>query len=677
MGFVYASVLYYRDNSFGKQSKITNKGLGLIRFLTSTIICLLLLSPVIKNTTTEIEPPIVILAQDNSVSIGEGMDTKQNLKYQKDIELLKQQLAKDYDLKVYSFGAAVNEGIDFSYTDKATNISGFMHEMYDLYNNQNIGTIIWASDGIYNQGSNPIYSGKKLNTPFFSIALGDTIQKKDLILKKIYNNQITYLGDQFNVQVDIAAINCNSSTTKMIIYNNGKRLLEKIIRIDKNDFFISQEITLDANKSGVQKYTIRLSTIGGESTKENNSKNFYIDVLDARQKILLLAESPHPDIAAIKRTIINNKNYEVEINYADDLTENIAEFDFVVLHQLPSSRNAISDVMTILRTQKIPHLFVTGSLTNLPNLNKSQSLLSITGNGAQTNDAEGILNPNFNTFTLSDKIKELITQLPPITTPFANFKAKANVTTMLSQRIGAINTGYPLLIFGEDQGIKKGILAGEGIWKWRIFDYVKHQSNDLFDELMGKIIQYLSTKEDKRKFRAFIGNTLYNENESIIIDAELYNNNYERINTPESRLVITNGKGEEFPFTFSKTEFSYILNVGRLPEGSYKFEASTVFNGKKLKAGGAFSVKSIQLEVFETTANHQLLHLISANNGGQVIYPHQLSELPNLIAAKGVAKPVLYDSIKTLSIIHLKWIFFCVLSLLSIEWFLRRYFGSY
>ncbi|BDS14509.1 hypothetical protein [Aureispira anguillae] len=677
VGILYATALYYRDQSFGEQSQKLNRLLGGIRFGTVTIICLLLLSPVIKRTITQTEQPIVVLAQDNSESIGRSMSEEARQKYQKDMDLLKQQLASNYDLKTYSFGAETREGIDHSYTDQATNIASFMQEMYDLYSNQNIGTVIWASDGIYNQGSNPIYLGNKLNTPIFSIALGDTIPKKDLILKKVYNNQITYLGDRFNVQIDLAAINCSATTTKLVISKGGKKIQEKIISLENNDFFATEEITLEATSSGVQKYTVSLSAIEGEATTANNSKNFYIDVLDARQKILLLAESPHPDMAAFKRTIKNNKNYEVEIKYADDFSESVTAYDFVILHQLPSARNGIPDILTTIRTKKIPHLFVVGTLTNLPNLNQSQGLIAINSRGNQTNDTEGILEPTFNLFTLDDKVKDLIAQLPPVTTPFADFKAKADATVMMRQRIGSINMDYPLVIVGEEQGIKKGILTGEGIWKWRIFDYVQNQSHELFDELFGKVIQYLSTKEDKRKFRAFASNTLYNENESIVVDAELYNNNYERINTPEARLVITNDKGEKFPFTFNKTESSYELNAGRLPEGSYQFEASTVFNGEELKSGGAFSVKAIQLEIFESTANHQLLNLISSKNGGTVIGPNELLKLPELIKTKGFAKPVLYDTIKTRSLIHLKWIFFLLLGLLTLEWFLRRYFGSY
>lgn len=676
-GIAYAAALYYRDQSFGEQSARLNKLLGSFRFLTVAIICFLLLSPVMKRTTTQTQAPIVVLAQDNSESVGRSMSEEQRKKYQQDMEALRATLSEQYDLKTYSFGSEISPEIDYKFDAPATNIAALFQDIYDLYSNQNIGTIIWASDGIYNQGSNPLYLSNKLNTPVFSIALGDTVPKKDLVLKKVYNNQITYLGDRFNVQIDVAAINCGSEATKLVIYKGKRKLKERLINIDNNDFFTTEEITLEANASGIQKYTVSLTPVGGEATKANNSKNFYIDVLDARQKILLLAESPHPDMAAFKRTIQSNKNYDVAIHYADDFSEAVKEYDFVILHQLPSTRNSISPLLNTLKLEKIPHLFVVGTQTNLNKLNQAQNLLSIQGRGNQTNDTEPVLVPSFNTFTVEEELKELIAQFPPVTTPFADYKAKADAEILLEQRISSIKTEYPLLLFGEEQGIKRGVLAGEGIWKWRIFDFIQHQSHEQFDALLGKVIQYLSTKEDKRRFRAFVSNTLYNENENISIDAELYNSNYERINTPEARVVITNEKGEKFPFTFNKTASSYTLNAGRLPEGSYKFEASTVFNGEELKSGGAFSVKSIQLEVFESTANHQLLHLISQKNGGEVVAPSNLSKLPEMIDAKGFAKPVLYDTTKTRSLIHLKWIFFLLLALLSLEWFLRRYFGSY
>lgn len=677
VGLIYAAALYYKDNRFGEQTQRLNWILGTLRFLSVTIICLLLLDPVMRATMTEQKDPIVILAQDNSASITEAMDSSELKAYRQKMQALQQSLDEKYDLKVYSFGQEVRSELDYSFTDKLTNISQFVEEIYDMYSNQNLGTVIMASDGIYNQGNNPIYAASKLNVPIFTIALGDTVPKKDLVLKKVYNNQIAYLGDQFTIQVDIAAINCGGNPSKLRVTKGNRVLKEKVVNIDNNDFFTTEEMILDADAAGVQRYTVSLSPVNGEVTAENNVKTVYIDVLDARQKILLLAESPHPDIAAFRRTIKANKNYEVEIEYADKLEASVAGYDFVVLHQLPSKRNTITEVLNTIKTQKIPHWFVVGTQSDLGAFNQAQSLVTINGRLTQTNDVEGVLNPDFNAFTLNEKLGENIYKFPPVTTPFGDFRARADAQLLLSQKIGSVQTQYPLLALGEEQGVKMGVLCGEGIWKWRIFDYVQHQSFDLFDELVGKVIQFLSVKDDKRRFRAFASSNLYTENDQIIVDAELYNENYERVNDPDAFLEITNAKGEKFPFTFNKKGKSYSLNANVFPEGEYRFEARTNYNGEEFKTGGQFSVQSIQLEVFETTADHQLLNLLSTKNAGAMLYPANLEELEKMIDAKGVAKPLLFDTVKTRSLIHLKWIFFLIMGLLSLEWFMRRYFGAY
>ncbi len=677
VGLLYALGMYYKDSRFGEQTKKLNPILGGLRFLTVTIICLLLLDPVMRATVTEKKAPIVVLAQDNSESLLNSMDSVKRKAYKEKMESLRQQLAAKYDLKVYSFGGEVREGLEYSYNDKSTDIAKFLEEMYDVYSNQNLGAVIMATDGIYNQGNNPIYIGAKLNVPIFSIALGDTIPKKDLVLKKVYNNQIAYLGDKFTIQVDVAAINCPKTATRLTVSRGGRTLHESTINIDDSDFFTTREIILDADVAGVQRYTVAVSSVSGEVTTANNVKDIYVDVLDARQRILLLAESPHPDIAALRRMITANKNYEVEIAYAGKLKDNVAKYDFVVMHQLPSKKSPVTDVINTLKTQKIPHWYIVGSLTDLAALNQAQSVMSINGRLNQTNDVEGVLNPNFKSFTLNQKLADNIYKFPPLTTPFGGFKVRADAEVLLTQKIGTVNTGFPLLAMGEERGVKLAVLGGEGIWKWRIFDHMQRKNFDLFDELAGKIIQYLGTKEDKRRFRAFAGSNLYNENEKIVIDAELYNDNYERINEPDAMLEITNEAGKKFPYTFNRTSNAYSLNAGMFPAGIYKFEAKTNHKGEILKAGGQFTVQSIQLEVFETTADHRLLNLISTKNGGEVVYPENMEKLVEMINAKGLAKPMLYDTVKTQSLIHLKWIFFLLLLLLTAEWFMRRYFGAY
>ncbi len=682
LGAAYALVLYFRDKTFHEQSERLNWILGAVRFITVTLLSLLLLSPLLKSVITESKKPVIILAQDQSESIGAEMnDQARATTYRQSFENLAQELARDYEVQQYSFGSEVREGVDFSFHDKVTNISKLMTNVYDLYSNQNLGAIILATDGIYNEGSNPLYLNTQLTAPIYTVALGDTTVKKDIVLKRVFYNKIAYLGDKFTVQVDISAQNNAGVNTNLSVYkvegNNNRRLQQLPISIDRNDFFTTREIVLDANQSGVQRFRVVVEPVSGEASNANNSKDIFVDVLDARQKILIVANSPHPDVTALRQSINANKNYQVELAYANDIQVNVADFDFVILHQLPSRINNISGVLNTLRNQRIPRLFIAGMQTNFSQLNQVQSLMTIQANGNSSNDVQARPVPGFNNFTLSEELLQDLPNFPPLTSPFGEFQAAPDAAVLLTQRIGKVDTKFPLLALGEEAGVKVGVLAGEGIWKWRLFDFLQNQNHEIFDELLGKSVQFLSLKEDKRKFRVTPVKNIFNENEQVLFDAELYNDNYELINDPDARIIITNSDGKDFDFTFNKSGRAYTLNAGIFPVGNYTFRAAVTNAGQNLTATGQFSVQPVQLELFETTANHNLLRLLSEQYGGAMVYPNNIEQITELIKNKGTVKPVIYETAKTRAVINLKWIFFLLLFLLTGEWFLRRYFGAY
>jgi hypothetical protein len=681
LGLGYSLVLYFRDTTFGEQSRFLNGGLGALRFTVVTLLAVLLLSPLLKSITTETKKPVVILAQDQSESIAAGMDQEAMSAYRSAFEELSRRLGNEYELQQYAFSGDVRDEIDFEFTGKVTNISKLLTTVFDLYSNQNLGAVIVATDGIYNEGSNPVYVGTRLSAPIFTVALGDTTQKRDLTIRRIFHNRIAYLGDKFSVQIDIAAQNCSGVNSNLSIYKvegGTNRLLQQLpVNIDRNDFFSTREVILDADQSGVQRFRITLSPAPGEATTANNSKDIFIDVLDARQKILLLANSPHPDLSAIRQSIGTNKNYQVDIGYINDLKVKISDYNFVIMHQLPSRTNDAAAALNVLEQNKIPRLFIVGSQTNFPRFNQVQSLISIRSDGRNTNEVQGTVAGGFNLFTVGERVDQQLSTFPPLTAPFGEFDLQAGAQTLLYQRIGKIDTRFPLLLLGEPRGIREGVLCAEGIWKWRLFDFLQHRNHDIFDELLGKTVQYVSLKEDKRKFRVNLSKNIFNENEPIVFDAELYNDNYEQINDPDVSMVITSGDGREFNFVFNKTNRAYSLNAGILPVGNYTFRASVFFNAQNLTYAGQFSVQPIQLELYETTADHNLLQLLSEKYGGAMVYPDQTASIADLIKERGTVKPVIYQTAKTRLVINLKWIFFLLLGLLSVEWFFRRYFGGY
>lgn len=681
LGAGYAALLYFKDKTFTEQYPNLPKWLAALRFLAVTLIAILLLQPLLKTVIEDVKKPTVVLALDQSESVGavlkgDTLETFRNI-----WEQAKNNLAEKYAVEEYAFGDEVRQPVDFQFTDKVTDVSKAVSLVSDLYAGQNLGALVIATDGIYNQGSNPLYLADKLNAPVYTIGLGDTMIRKDLVLKRVFHNKIAYLGDRFSVQVDVSARNCAGSSTNLTISkvdeSGTSKLIQETIQIRNNDYFETREYVLEADKAGVQRYQVSLSTVNGEASRSNNYREFYVEVLDARQKILIVGNSPHPDMSAIRQSLESNRNYEVTTELIRNINKvNVAEYDFVILHNLPSRTNDGSAVLNIAEQRKIPTMFIVGTQTNLARFNQVQPVLSIQGNTANPNDVQAAINDGFNLYTLDEQLRKQLPQFNPLVAPFGEFSLKGGATVLLNQRIGKVDTKFPLLAFGQDGERKVVVLAAEGLWRWRLFDFLQNQNHDIFDEVVGKAVQYATVKADKRRFRISVAKNIFNENEPVTLDAELYNESYELVNEPDVSLTIINEEGREFNYTFDKTTNGYTLEAGVFPVGNYRFNGRVNFNGQNLTYNGKFSVQPIQLELYETTADHGLLRRLASDHGGSFYDAGRLDALTEELLQKDL-KPVVFASTRTRSVIHLKWIFFLLLGLLSMEWFLRRYHGGY
>lgn len=681
LGVVYALALYFKDNKFTESPRWSTWILGFLRFLAVSGIAILLLSPLVRSITEDIKQPIVVLAEDGSQSIIANLSDEEIEAKKQEINTISDQLSEKYEVKRLVIGDQIENGGVDSFGYKVTNLSESLEFIYDNYGDQNLGAIILSTDGIYNEGKNPLYANVNLTSPLYVVAQGDTTIKKDISIKNVFNNKIAYLGDKFSIQVDIAAKNCNGKSTNLSVSRtdngNTKRLKSENLKINKGDYFTTKEIILDADKVGLNKYRIALTPVDGELTNANNYKDIFIEVLDARQKILLLAHGVHPDLSAMKSIITSNKNYEVDIHFPEDTDLNINKYDLIVMHNLPSDKYPIAVELSNISKKRIPRLFVVGAQTSLSGINKVQDNIKVAGNSASLEDIQADVVSTFNSYTVDDQLGANLKGFPPLIAPFGQYTSPSGSNVLLTQNIKKIETNYPLLSFKDQSGLKTGVWVGEGIWKWRLFDYLQNENYDVVTSVVNKAIQFLSTKEDKRKFRVSASKNLYKENEQIAFDAQLYNDNYEMINEPDVFVTLINQDKKEYKYTYSRTSNYYTLSAGMLPAGRYSYVAKVNYSGEALEQKGSFSVQNIQLELYDLTARHDLLRALTDKYGGEVFISGQSNGLANKILTNSKIKPVVYQSSDTKFVINFKWLFGLLMLLLSIEWFLRRYMGSY
>jgi len=115
-----------------------------------------------QRKTEIIDKPLIIFAQDNSLSI---VLSKDSAFYRNDypdlVRKLQENLGKTYDVSMLSFGDRIAPELKTSFSEKITDISSVMEEVNTRYSNRNIGALIIATDGIFNRGSNPFYAAQR------------------------------------------------------------------------------------------------------------------------------------------------------------------------------------------------------------------------------------------------------------------------------------------------------------------------------------------------------------------------------------------------------------------------------------------------------------------------------------------------------------------------------------
>lgn len=675
LGALYAGILYYRErhNEFRNSVRYL---LAAVRFLVVSFLAFLLLAPLVKKQSHESEKPVVIFAQDFSASILQSKDSSfYKTEYLQQLNTVANEMSPDYSVDYIGFGDRIKADTNHSFDGQMTDMGAVMKYVKETYENRNLGALVIASDGIVNHGRDPIYQSRDMNFPMHTVAMGDTTQKLDVKVAAIRNNDIAYKGNRFPMEVDLKAQNTKNLTASLSIYRDDEELERQQVKITSGNWQKTLHFTFEAKEEGVREFQIQIRPLEGETNTANNSRKVYVEVLENRQRILILGRNPHPDLAAIDQAISNNPNYETEVAVLSNFQGKAHAFNLVIMHNLPDGGSRANKILSQLGSNEIPIWFVVGRETNINRLNQYGSDLNVRVRKKAFEEVNGMLNERFTLFQLPRDEKGLLPSLPPLEGPFGDYKAVDESRILAYRKIGNVVTSAPLWAFAKDSKKKYAATFGEGIWRWRVYNFLENENHEFVDQLIRKSVKYLVVKADKSRFR-LESQARFAEYEKISFDAELYNESYELVNEPEVKLEIIDSKGKEYPYVMSREGESYSLNIDKLPPGSYRYRANVKLGGEQFEKKGGFVVEDINLESMNTVANHHLLYRLADEHNGQMINPRQLNEIPKILDNSDL-KPVVYSVKKYVEWIQIRWFLIVIIALLSLEWLVRKLNGAF
>lgn len=674
-GLGYAAIQYFRTKH--PWSRGMNTLLFSIRAVLAFFLAFLLLGPIVKQISNLYEKPAYIVLHDNSSSVGEATDslTRSTL-HQKLSET--QSILEDngYDSEIHTLTDDNVSSIE--YAANTSDINGALRRIANRYEGKNIAGVILVSDGIYNAGLSPLYSN--YNFPIHTLGIGDTTVRADIALKNIAYNKIAYQGNKFPLRAEVQVKNISAASITATLLKRGK-----VVEKQTKRFIPGQLLTFDfqplADEQGIQKYDIQIQPRPEEYNTKNNRSSVFVEVVEGRKKILCVAAAPHPDIKALREVITKNSNYEFILHIPDVSQQQASamtpeNIDLAIFHQSPDLRGKTRSIFESFMKSKSSVWVILGHQTDLRQLARYNLALQFESPPREYDEVTPVVNPALTNFSISAEASSAFASFPPASVHFGKMQVRAGVSTVLFQKVGSITTEKPLMILSDEDTKKVGLMLGEGLWRWRMNEFDRTENTVYFDEVFGKLIQFLSTTDDKRKFRSYPVRQEFSDTEPVVFESQVYNDIFEPVFGNAVEIDVTHEDGQRTNYNYVISPGNTRYQIGGLKEGVYRYRSSTVLNGKTESVRGEFAVVERQAELQNLTADFDLLRKLSQNTGGKFYSASRVETLQSDLR-KTEATSVIHTEETYDSLINLKWVFWLFLVLITAEWGLRKFYGSY
>jgi hypothetical protein len=668
---------FYRGNAWIKTQSVTvQRVLPLLRGLGLFFLMVLLLKITLLLQQAEVERPALITLFDNSSSIKRFKDSASIAqKFEQLKNEINQRFGGRYDLYFYSIGKGLREGGEIGLNEDQSNHELAFKYLAEQFLNRNVGAVLFASDGNYNSGDNPCYAAEQLSlTPIITLGVGDTTPKRDQIIGNLYHNDVVFLNDVFPLEVDLEAYKIKNTKAVVRLTNNGKILEQKTVNYGQAESSFQQlKFQVTAERTGFQAYTVSVEYLDGEYSKSNNTKTCYVEVIDTKNSIFFLASSPHPDLSAMRAAAETHENYEIQFLTPQELVQKNQQPDLLIWHgpNLPNDQKAFD----FIKQNKLPVLFIIpGNVSN--GTIKGLALFNLSNQKGALDEVQGASNPGFSSFELSEDALKAVELFPPLLAKFGNIAPNGDFETLLYQKIGNTVKKEPMFYFNKRGNINHGLIFGEGLWKWRLVDYMKNKNHHQFNEIFLKAYTYLLIKREGMGLSVQFDKR-FSKNDRITVNANFYNASLEPITTPKISLVLNDNNGKKYAHQFNILNNGYTLDLGSLSPGKYHWKARTRHQSKDYSKEGDFLVEDISLERSVNAANHGVLKQLAKQSAGNYYPITDYSKALDSLEKRSDITSIERITTEFWDLVDSWFLLLLIALCFFVEWFLKRYFGAY
>lgn len=658
-----AIVLYQYYYKSKRNSKL-NGILSFLRFLALFGVFLLLVNPKFTKNEYILEKANLVLLLDNSSSINTSAE-KDGLSGIAQALKSSAEIQESFKFNAYSFGRFLNNSDSLSHSEKVTNISRALSTINDIYSKESTAVVL-VTDGNQTLGEDYEFYGSTQQLPIYPVVVGDTTQYSDIRIDQINTNKYAFLKNKFPVEMYIAYQGQGSVSTLLTVSVEGQTVYREQLKLSSDASTKIVNTLIEASSVGVKEVKVKVTALNNEKNLANNERIRAIEVIDEKTNIAIISELIHPDIGAIKKSIESNQQRSVSIKKPGIQLEDLEEVDLFILYQ---PRPSFRGIYKYITDKGASRFTITGTQTDWNFLNDIQSSFNKSSYN-QNEELSPILNSGFSVFDASEFSIE---DFPPLEGHLGEILITRSFETILGQKIKGVVIDEPLLSIINNNTEREAALFAENIWKWRAQTFRNDQDFKKFDDLMSKIILYLSISEPKSRLTLDYQNTyegigdasisasyfdeafLFNKDTSITLTLKSADNNATR----EIPMLLMSGY--------------YKADLSNLPPGKYNFTVAVA--NENISKSGSFTMLDFDVEKQFFSSNYRKLGQLAANTDAALFYPGEMEKLTRNLLNNPQFVPTQKSNQNVVSLVDFRILLGIIITALAAEWFIRKYNG--
>lgn len=691
--------------------------LGILQSALLALVLCLIWRPVLNVERVRDRENVLALALDASASMAYGDSSRSRL--QQAVAAMQsgpmEQLRKVFDVRVFGFARETISLPSLAAVPPPgtqTRIGDAMVQVLQTAGSVPLAGIVLFSDGAENGDTlseDRLAEIASYGVPIHTVGIGPERSSNDLELERVDVPAIAPAGATVNAAIGIR--HDGAATTRLRVYDQDTLLASRELKLTGDSDLATFDVELPAGEAGTRNLRFALDPLPGELNVVNNSQSHVMTVPARRRSVLYLEGEPRWEYKFLRRAVESerslrlaslvrttpNKNFRQGIltraELADGFPSTAAElfaYDAVIIgsYEAASLSNEQHKLLQEFVDRRGGSLLLLAGRnglsaggwsdapiaqtlpTRLPEKDAS-SFVQRAAQAMPTMYGEQVALTRFDAD--AKRNADLWKTLPPLADFQALGRPKVGAMVLLDAIAPNNKTPNktPLLVWQHYGRGATYVLGTASTLRWQM----RLPPDDMRHELFWR--QFLHALADSAPTQMALNaaRTVYNDERSVALEAEVRNQKFEPVNNAEVELQVAPEQDAPYTLTMRPSgegDGRYLATVDAPATGLYRMDMTARVEGAEIGTATTHVRRTDGvLEHFGTRQNRPLLERLAAMTGGRY---WTLDQMDALTAAIPYSKAGIVER-QMLDLWNLPIVFLVLLLLKVTEWLLRLKWG--